>query len=124
MASVFTHAVAGAAVAQIIMGRRPGRVEWLAAALAVLPDADVIGFQFGLSYGDMLGHRGLTHSLAFACAVAAIAAVFFHPRSFRLAACLAAAAASHGFLDALTDGGLGVAFFAPFDSTRDRKSVV
>jgi hypothetical protein len=25
------------------------------------------------------------------------------------------AAASHGLLDAMTDGGLGVAFFAPFD---------
>jgi len=25
---------------------------------------------------------------------------------------------SHGFLDSLTDGGLGIAFFAPFDSTR------
>ena len=27
-------------------------------------------------------------------------------------------AASHGLLDALTDGGLGVAFFSPFDRTR------
>ena len=26
--------------------------------------------------------------------------------------------ASHGVLDALTNGGLGVAFFAPFDNTR------
>jgi inner membrane protein len=26
--------------------------------------------------------------------------------------------ASHGLLDALTDGGLGVAFFAPFDAGR------
>lgn len=26
--------------------------------------------------------------------------------------------ASHGLLDALTDGGLGVAFFAPFDNHR------
>ena len=26
--------------------------------------------------------------------------------------------ASHGVLDALTNGGLGIAFFAPFDSTR------
>ena len=28
------------------------------------------------------------------------------------------ATASHGVLDALTDGGLGVAFFSPFDNTR------
>src|SRR5262249_59805525 len=25
---------------------------------------------------------------------------------------------SHGILDAMTDGGLGIAFFAPFDDTR------
>ena len=28
------------------------------------------------------------------------------------------ATASHGFLDAMTDGGLGVAFFSPVDNTR------
>ena len=28
------------------------------------------------------------------------------------------ATASHGFLDSMTDGGLGVAFFAPFDNRR------
>jgi len=28
------------------------------------------------------------------------------------------ATASHGFLDAMTNGGLGVAFFSPFDNTR------
>jgi inner membrane protein len=28
------------------------------------------------------------------------------------------ATASHGFLDAMTDGGLGVAFFSPFDNHR------
>jgi inner membrane protein len=28
------------------------------------------------------------------------------------------ATASHGLLDAMTDGGLGVAFFAPFDNHR------
>ena len=28
------------------------------------------------------------------------------------------ATASHGLLDAFTDGGLGIAFFSPFDATR------
>ena len=35
-----------------------------------------------------------------------------------MAACLAAATASHGVLDAFTNGGRGVAFFAPFSSDR------
>ena len=30
----------------------------------------------------------------------------------------AAVTASHGILDALTDGGLGIAFFSPFDTHR------
>jgi inner membrane protein len=41
-------------------------------ALSLLPDADVVGFSLGLEYGDPWGHRGATHSLAFALAVAAI----------------------------------------------------
>lgn len=36
----------------------------------------------------------------------------------RLVAALFLATASHGALDAMTDGGLGVAFFAPFDPDR------
>ena len=96
-----------------------------AAACAVLPDADVVGFAFGVSYGSMFGHRGLSHSLAFAvvagCAVASLA--FREARAFSRgwwgrAAFFAAATASHGLLDALTDGGLGVAFFAPFVARR------
>src|SRR5258706_8976673 len=33
---------------------------------SVIPDLDVVGFNFGISYSDILGHRGLTHSLGFA----------------------------------------------------------
>jgi inner membrane protein len=37
---------------------------------------------------------------------------------FALFAYLFMATASHGLLDAMTKGGLGVAFFSPFDNTR------
>ena len=43
----------------------------------MLPDADVIGFRLGVPYGGMLGHRGLTHSLIFACMVGLAVAVPF-----------------------------------------------
>jgi len=36
----------------------------------------------------------------------------------KLAIFFAAITASHGLFDAMTNGGLGVAFFAPFDNTR------
>lgn len=93
-----------------------------AAGCAMVPDVDVLGFRFGVQYGDLLGHRGLTHSLLFACLVAATVTLLLRNKALggdlRVFLCLLAAAASHGILDAFTNGGLGVAFFAPFDSAR------
>jgi inner membrane protein len=90
----------------------------------MLPDLDVIGFRFGIRYGDFWGHRGFTHSLLFAVLLAgAVTTLGFRqniPGLSRFAAWtyFFLATASHGFLDAMTDGGLGVAFFAPFDNRR------
>jgi inner membrane protein len=42
----------------------------------------------------------------------------FSKEWWRLLAFFFVITASHGVLDAMTNGGLGVAFFAPFDSTR------
>jgi len=91
-------------------------------ALTALPDIDVVGFRFGIAYGDLLGHRGLTHSLPFAAAVGAIVAwpaarlsgTRFGVLWLYFALCLA----SHGLLDAFTDGGLGIAFLSPFSNER------
>ncbi len=126
MASAFSHAVAGLALGTVFW--RPGvpaRYWVLGAVLAALPDVDSVGFRFGVAYGDMLGHRGLTHSLAFAAvlSVAVVALAFPDgaaapiPR-WQLWLYLFLATASHGVLDALTNGGLGVAFFAPFENGR------
>lgn len=125
MASVFSHAVAGLAIGTAFS--RPGVPAryWIAGALvAAVPDLDSIGFRFGIQYDDMLGHRGLTHSLLFAAALsAAVVAVTFPsgaglvPRR-QLWLYLFLATTSHGVLDALTNGGLGVAFFAPFNNSR------
>ncbi len=92
------------------------------AGLSLLPDADVIGFAFGVRYGDAWGHRGATHSLAFALLVglAAGAAAVSPPARRRGAAALVACGvvASHGLLDALTDGGLGCALLWPLSEAR------
>ena len=88
---------------------------------AMLPDADVIGFALGVPYQNMLGHRGLSHSLAVAAVVGAVAAaVWGRGRAASMALFLHffAVTASHGVLDAFTDGGLGIAFFVPFSETR------
>ena len=73
------HIAVGMAAARV---DRPDAWSWRPmvgwAALAMLPDADVIGFSFGVRYADAWGHRGATHSLAIAligaAAVTAIAA--------------------------------------------------
>jgi inner membrane protein len=122
MASVFTHAFFAAAMGGAYARRPPSARFWLLAVLcAVLPDADVVAFAFGVPYGSMFGHRGLTHSLAFAAALGvAVAFVFFRdaPNRASLAIFFSLATASHAALDALTDGGLGVALLAPFGGGR------
>ena len=92
---------------------------------AVIPDADVIAFGLGIPYEHVLGHRGITHSFVFAVALGILlTALFFRPEKYSpkqrtiIAAYLIVATASHSMLDALTTGGLGVAFFAPFDNSR------
>lgn len=123
MASLFSHAAAALALGACF--DRPGvpkRVWALGAFAAMLPDADVLAFKLGIPYEHMLGHRGLTHSLLFAAVLAGILALVAGttPGMSRAALCLYLflAAASHGALDALTNGGLGVAFLAPFDNHR------
>jgi inner membrane protein len=123
--SAFSHAAAALGIGACFY--RPGipkRVWALGALCAAAPDLDVIGFRFGIAYGDLLGHRGLTHSILFAAAASALlVATGFRDgvpglRPGALWLYLFLATASHGLLDALTDGGLGIALFAPVDSTR------
>jgi inner membrane protein len=125
LASGFSHAVAGLSIGACFY--RPGtpRLVWVAGALcSVVPDLDVLGFRFGIHYGDFWGHRGFTHSLLFAALLAVlVSALAFRQlppgtSRFWIASYLFLATASHGFLDAMTDGGLGVAFFSPFNNDR------
>jgi inner membrane protein len=124
MASLITHAAVAAALGQAAPAEDRADARFWAAAVfcACAPDLDVAGFRFGVQYGDLWGHRGLTHSLLFAAVFGLFAAAPFRPwrrrGGWRLPALLTLIAASHGFLDAFTDGGLGVAFFSPFDRTR------
>ncbi|MCB1876838.1 MAG: metal-dependent hydrolase [Chromatiales bacterium] len=123
MASLFTHVLVGVAVVQATFPAAGARL-WLYAALAsVVPDLDVIAFPLGIPYEHVLGHRGISHSLAAALLVGLLVA--WRIRSAAPAAGFASLAlviglvtASHGLLDAMTNGGLGIAFFAPFDDGR------
>jgi len=125
VASAFSHAAVGLSLGACFAP--PGsRVRLLVAgaACAVLPDLDVVGLTFGFHLDHPLGHRGLSHSLALAALAAAILTRALFRRGlpglgpFGVWTCLFLAAASHGALDALTNGGRGVAFLAPFSDAR------
>lgn len=120
MPTIMTHAIVPLALAAAVgPSRIPATVAVAGAALAMLPDADVIGFAFGVDYADPWGHRGATHSLVFAGLTAAgLALVWRHARSMWAFAFLTLAMASHGLLDTLTDGGLGAALWWPWDDAR------
>jgi inner membrane protein len=92
-------------------------------ACAIVPDVDVIGFHFGVHYLDFWRHRGFTHAMLFAALLAVLVTLFGVEdtgSSDRRRLCLyfPLATASHDLLDAMTNGGLGVAFFRPFDTAR------
>ena len=122
MPTIFSHAIVAAAVGHAYPEQRlPARFWVWTAVCSMLPDADVIGFPLGIRYADALGHRGLSHSFFFAAVVGIVVAALTGEQGRKriwLAAYFAVITASHALLDALTDGGLGVALFAPFSNER------
>jgi inner membrane protein len=118
MASAFGHAVMGTTLGSFqTRARRTPVFLAVMAAVSILPDIDVIGFRLGVPYASAFGHRGFTHSLLFAICVAG-ALRLGTKCSWATALLLFLSTASHGILDAFTDGGLGVGFFIPFSERR------
>ncbi|MEE9348551.1 MAG: metal-dependent hydrolase [Flavobacteriaceae bacterium] len=121
MASFFGHALTSIAIGKGFSFKNKTLKFWILAIFcAVLPDADVISFKLGIPYASFWGHRGFTHSILFALLVGVfIALLFYRSKKWYLyAVFFFLATVSHTLLDALTNGGLGVALFSPFDNTR------
>ena len=70
MPTVITHAAVPLCLG-LGLGTKvvPPRLLFAGIVLAMLPDADVLAFKFGVAYGNIFGHRGFTHSLLFALVV-------------------------------------------------------
>lgn len=127
MATIFSHAVVPAAIAAAF-GRKVIPKPLLIAGVicSMFPDADCAAFAFGIPYESQFGHRGFTHSIVFAVLLAALWAwrnMEFNteevkPPRWVVFVYLFVCTVSHGLLDGLTDGGLGVAFFWPFEAKR------
>jgi inner membrane protein len=126
VATAFTHGFAGGLLA--LAAPRDvarGRLACLLALVAAAPDLDVVGFWLDIPYEHPLGHRGFSHSIAFALLVAALLPCWLHPElrarkreRWHVSALYAVACASHGVLDAFTNGGLGIGFLIPISDAR------
>lgn len=126
MATIFTHAIVAGALGQGV--GKSLRCDWrfwyMTVLCSILPDFDVVAFRFGIAYGALWGHRGMTHSILVAVVIGVLASLRFYKKGDRfgprigLAFFFTLVTASHSILDAMTNGGLGVAFFSPFDTTR------
>jgi inner membrane protein len=93
----------------------------LLTVVSFAPDLDVLAFRFGIPYGAPFGHRGASHSPAFAvlcgCALGLAARASSVP-ALPVLLTAGLVMASHGLLDAFTDGGRGVALLWPVSSER------
>jgi inner membrane protein len=131
MPTVFTHAIVGLTASQLCVPKelqQDNRARLiftgLSVALPILPDLDGLFLPI-IPYEHLLGHRGLSHSIVFAVFLGAVATAFMirqaqalKARWIWLVAYFSVVTASHGLLDAMTSGGLGVALFAPFNNHR------
>jgi len=122
MASIISH-VAIPITARLAGGKATVPTSLLICGMlaSILPDFDVISFKLGIAYHSPFGHRGFTHSIAFALFIGILGTCFY--RAFNCSkiivfSVLFLSTLSHALLDALTNGGLGVAFFWPLDNTR------
>jgi inner membrane protein len=104
---------------EALVALAPSMMGW--AMLSMLPDSDVIGFSFGIPYESIWGHRGATHSFAFALLVGAAVTLAVRRRrtpAWPTGLLAGLVVCSHGLLDSLTDGGRGIALLWPFTAHR------
>jgi inner membrane protein len=125
MPTIITHGFVGLVFGKSSEGKKNWLLWLLIVICSIIPDADVLAFKLGIPYGDVFGHRGFSHSIFFALLVSIFVVLVCYrtlPRFTKswwsLLILFFLTAVSHSILDAMTDGGLGVAFFAPFSSQR------
>lgn len=121
MPTIISHAVVAWATGKSLYKAPLSKILIAGMLCSMLPDADVIGFRFGIPYESMFGHRGFTHSIFFAVLLSVIATFIFRDKNTKpklLFTFFFLATVSHPLLDALTNGGHGVALLAPFSNHR------
>jgi hypothetical protein len=81
MPTIVTHGFVATLLGKgLARGRMPARFWFLSVLCSILPDADVLGFRLGINYEDLLGHRGLSHSLLFAIILSLVVTFLAFPQ--------------------------------------------
>lgn len=126
MPTIITHAITAIPISLAFKNQISARrIIILSIIFSIVPDLDGIGFQLGIKYNSLFGHRGFSHSIFF-LVITAIIFIFLTSskikmkrKSFLLLftnffsiGCL------HILLDMMTNGGLGIALFSPFSNQR------
>lgn len=122
MPTIITHAAVPLCLG-LGLGKKaiPARLLFAGIVLAMVPDADVLAFKFGVAYGNAFGHRGFTHSLLFAFVVPILCLAgyrWFKTGLIRVWLFLTFSLLSHSLLDSITTGGKGVGWLWPWSDER------
>jgi len=120
-----THLVLGAAVGEVLAGKKIGRKAMFWGALVnTIPDLDVLGGLFLSDAHQIMFHRGITHSFLFVGIASFVLSCFFHllwqgKKNWGLLDSFLfffIGLLSHDLLDSLT--GYGTGWFEPFNHSR------
>ncbi|RLB10571.1 MAG: metal-dependent hydrolase [Deltaproteobacteria bacterium] len=126
MPSLISHAVVGLAIGMAVSTKHTDHsFIWLSVIASCFPDIDGLSFVFGIPYKSLFGHRGFFHSIFFALLLSSTIVYLYFPEAklfsanwFFYESTFFLITLSHGILDAMTAGGMGVAFFSPFSQKR------
>jgi len=125
--TIITHSIIAASAAYGFRSRKESlKFLILSIACSILPDADVIGYQYlYIPYLDFFGHRGFFHSPFFAALLSILVVfIFFRKETtyskqwWKYVLYFFILTTSHGLLDAMTNGGNGIALLSPITNSR------
>ena len=127
MPTIITHSVIAVSSSYSFNSGKESLKFWiLSIACSSIPDADVIGYRWLYipSY-HFFGHRGFFHSPFFAALLSLFIVCIFYRKEaafsiqwWKYVLYFFILSASHGLLDAMTNGGSGIALFSPISNER------
>ena len=127
MPTIITHCVIAASSAYgFSYGKQTVKLVLLSIACSILPDADVVGYHwFYIPSYSFFGHRGFFHSPFFAALLSIFIVTIFYRNEvmfskqwWKYVLYFFLVGASHGLLDAMTNGGNGIALLSPITNNR------